>query len=84
MQASGNHQMQHEPKLSFEADGDALADPAHLPSGPALHLGEGGAGGAQKKRARQPNAFEGPAHDPLFQRFHVHDDVRQFGHPSQV
>ena len=84
MQAAGDHQVQHQPEVAIQADGDALSHSPQFAHGSSRGFREGGRGGSKKKRAGQPDAFERQAHHARFQRCDVSRDVRQFGHTSQL
>ena len=49
VQPPGDHQVQHQPQIIVEADGDALADPAQLRDLTALRPESGGAAVRSKK-----------------------------------
>jgi hypothetical protein len=83
MQAPGDHQVQHQPELVLEADGDALAEPPQLVDLLALDASDRRVGGAQQERMADPHARQLPAEDARLQGLDIDRDVRQFGHAGQ-
>lgn len=77
MQPAGDHQMEHEPEISFYSDGDALADAPQFTHDAALCVRGGRLRGSKKKRACQPDALDGLADDARLERVDVGGDVRQ-------
>src|SRR5579859_5776012 len=65
VQTSGNHQVQHQPKVTLQADGDALSEAPQLLHSPAFHFRQGRTDGTQEERARDPHALEPLAKNPL-------------------
>ena len=55
MQAPGDHQVNDDPQIIVQPDGDAFADPPELANHPSLRLGDGRLRGAKNKGARDPN-----------------------------
>jgi hypothetical protein len=82
MQPAGDHQVQHQPEVAFQADRDALSHPPQLPHSSSLGFRKPRRRGAKKKRAGQPDAFERPPHHARVQRHDIGRDVRQLGHAS--
>ena len=80
MEAPGDHQVEHQPDVIFQADGDALSDAAHLLHHLVFGGGQRRCHGAQEERSADERALEGVRDDAGFQCFHVDRDVRQFGH----
>ena len=81
VQTAGDHEMQDQPKVAVEADGDALADAAQSavtmrPSTAAM----GGSTVRRRKRSCEANALERLAQDAGFERGDIGGDVGQFGH----
>ena len=83
-QPAGDHQVQHEKKLGFETDHDALAEAAHRVDPPALGGGERRHDGAQHERADQAHAVEPLARDASVETFDIDDDVGQLRHATAV
>ena len=75
MQASGDHQVQDQPEVTFQADGDALAKPAQLPDDTAFGGADGRFDGAQKEWCREADTLQRLTENPFFQRFNVDRDV---------
>jgi len=68
MQPARNHQMQHQPHIVVEPDGDTLADPAQLAHAMAFRIRDGRLRRAQQERAGDPNALQRLTDDAFFQR----------------
>ena len=83
MQTAGNHQVQDEPEIVVEADGDAFADAAQGAHFFAVDRGERRFDGAQQKWAGEAHALERLAQDARFERFDVDGDVGELGHGSR-
>ena len=81
VQPSRDHEMQHQPQIALEADGDALADALELPHAPAARQREGRLRRAQQEGARKAHPEQRPPHDARFERGEVGGDIRQLGHP---
>lgn len=84
MEAPGDHEVQDEPEVVVETDGDSLADSAQFPDGLAFDAAQWWVDTAQQKGAGEAHMFEWLAEDPLFEGFDVDDDVGQFGHCPQI
>jgi hypothetical protein len=82
MQAAGDHQVQHQPEVAIQADGDALSHSPQFAHSSSRGFRERRRRGSKKKRAGQPDAFERQPHHARFERRNVSRDVRQFGHTS--
>src|SRR5450432_2460586 len=80
VQAAGDHQMEDEPAIVVEAEGDTLAHTAQAGHGAPLNRFDGRVGGAQERRPANLSILEHVAEDALRKRFHVNDDVRKFRH----
>ena len=68
MQPAGDHQVQHEPKIAVEADGDALADAPQFTHGAALDARQRRIGRAQEKHACDPHVLEDLTDDARLER----------------
>ena len=80
MKPAGDHKMQNEPKVFFEADADTFAQPAQIDNRSAFNAGDRGHCRAQQKGRRDAHAFKGRILNSLLERLDVNDDVRQFRH----
>jgi hypothetical protein len=80
MQAAGNHQVQDEPEVAIDADGNPLADPAQGDDGAAFNTGKRRVNGAQQKHARQPHPLQRLTENARFDRRDVSGNVRQLWH----
>lgn len=78
MKAAGDHQMENEPEVVFEADADAFAESAEVDDSFARGACERRSCGAEEKRADDADGVEGLAEDARFERFDVNDDVGEF------
>ena len=63
VQPAGDHQVQHQPEIAFDADGDALADAAHGADGSAFDAAERRIDGAQQEDRAEAHPFERLAED---------------------
>src|SRR2546430_14009815 len=72
--------MEDQPKITFETDGDALADAAQAANLFAVRGGERRVDRSEKERARQANALESLAEDARLQCFDVDGDIGELGH----
>ena len=75
MQASGDHQVQDQPEVAFQSDGDALAKPAQPPDDTSFDGVDGRMDGAQQEWRREADTFERLTENPFFQRFDIDRDV---------
>ena len=80
MQSAGNHQMQRQPKIVLQADGDALADPAQFSHGAALEIWNRGLHSAKQKRAHNSYPLERLTDDERLECADVSGDIREFRH----
>jgi hypothetical protein len=76
VQAACNHQVQHQPKIAFYLNSDALADSPQFADGPALDTCNWRLRGSKQKRARQPHSIERLRDDAWFERCDVGGDIR--------
>jgi hypothetical protein len=76
MQAAGDHQVQHQPEVAIQADGDALSHSPQFAHSSSGGFREGWRRGSKKKRAYKPHAFERQPQYARFQRCNVSRDVR--------
>ena len=80
MQTAGNHQVQHEPQVVVEANGDPFAQPAQLAHGPALEGLHSRVKGSHQERTVEPYPLECLPQDPRAQGLEINRDVGQLGH----
>ena len=80
MEPSSNHEMQDEPAVVVQADGDSLAQPAESANRFAVNALDRWHSGAEQKWIADAHLIERLAKDAAFERFDVNGDVRQFGH----
>src|SRR5580658_2663510 len=67
VQASGDHEVQHQPQIVVQPNGDPFADPAELSNGFVLGAMKRRVHGAQEKRTCETDMLEGLAEDALFE-----------------
>src|SRR6266849_5667148 len=72
--------MQDEPDAVFEADANALSEPAQTRDLLPCCAADGRSHGAEQKRAHDAHAFERLAENTRLERLDVDDDVRQLRH----
>ncbi len=84
MQASRNHQVQHQPKIVFHANRNALADSPQLAHGASLHFREWRRNSAKQKCAGQPHSLDRLPDDARFERADVSGDIRKLRHAYQL
>ena len=82
MQASRDHEVQHQPKVVIQANSDTFADPPELAHRFSFGARKRRGRSAQQKRTGQPHVLQRLAEDALFERFDVDDDVGEFRHGS--
>src|SRR5208283_3917861 len=80
MQASRDHEVQHEPNVVLEADGDALAKTPKFPYPLSLCARKRRGRGAQKKWTGDSHLLKLLAKDPFLQGFDINGDVGEFRH----
>ena len=80
MQAACDHQVENEPEVAIDPDGDALADAAQSAHSAALEVLERRLHGSKEKRAREADTFEGLVEDTHFERGEVGGDIGEFRH----
>ena len=83
VKAAGDHEVEDEPKVSIEADGDALPDAAQF-ANTAFGAGNRRLYGAEEKRASEADALQRLARDALVKGEEVSGDVGEFGHEFKV
>jgi len=80
MKPAGNHEVQHEPQITFEAEADAFTQPAQLHNPFAFDTREWWFRSTQQEKRRNVGALEPSILNSLLERLDVGDDVRQFRH----
>ncbi len=80
VKASGDHEVEDEPEVVVEADGDALADAAHLTDVAAFDIGDGWLYGSEQERAGDADVFERLADDARSERVNVGGDIGELRH----
>lgn len=80
VQAAGDHEMEDEPEIVFEADADAFAESAEAENFLAEGVRERRRSGSQKERTGDAYVFERLVEDALLESFEVDRDVGKFGH----
>ena len=80
VKTAGDHQMENEPEVVFEADADAFAESAEVDDSFPIRAGERWGCGAEQKRADDADSVEGLAEDAAFEGFDVNSDVGEFRH----
>ncbi len=66
VQTPGDHQMDDEPEIMFESDGDSLAKAMKRLDSMPLQAGNGWIHGSQEKRTPDPDALQPLADDSAF------------------
>jgi len=84
VQASGNHQVQHQPNVVFQADANALPKPVQLDHGFPFKVSQRWDRCAQEKWACDTHMIETLTENAFLERFDVHNNVRQFGHARKA
>ena len=84
VQSAGDHQVEHDPEIAFEADGDALAHAAEFTDHAAVGVCERRLGGAKKKRCGDSNPIERLREDAGFECGKVGGYVGEFGHAYKI
>ncbi len=80
MQASGDHQMDHQPPVAFEADRDALADALERHDAPTVKRIDRRVEGPQQERVSDARRLQARSEQALLQRLEIDRDIRQLGH----
>jgi hypothetical protein len=84
VQPTGNHQMQYQPEIIFQANRDPFADAPQLLHGLALGTGERWLHSSQQEWAGQAHVLQLLAGDARLESGYVSRDVRQFRHRHQL
>ena len=80
MEAAGDHEVEDEPEVALDADGDALADSAEGCDGAAFSGGEWRIDGAEEEDGGETNRKERLAEDARLKCVDVGGDVGEFRH----
>ncbi len=80
VEASGDHEVEYQPEIAFDTDGDALADAADGDDFLAFDGAERGIDGAEQEDRAQADVLEGLAEDAGFDGGEVGGDVGEFRH----
>src|SRR5262249_27865558 len=83
MQSSGDHQMEHQPKIGLEPKNDSLPEPAQRHDLAPPKYADGRLDAAEKKGAADLDLLDDLTQHTTFQRVQVECDVRQFSHASR-
>jgi len=80
MQTTGDHEMENQPKVAFQAKANSLSYSTKLNDVLASCAVKRRIRGAKQKRTGDADIFQFPPADPFLERLDVDDDVWQFGH----
>ena len=80
MEPARDHQVQDEPAVVIQADGDSLAQPAKATDGFAVDAVNRRDGCSEQKWIADAHLIEPLTENAPFECFNVNGDVRQFGH----
>lgn len=83
VQPARDHQVQHQPEIVIEAEGDALADPPQLPDDLALSIGDWRLSRPHQERACHAHTLQRTPKDARSQSADVRRDVGQLRHKLQ-
>lgn len=83
VEASGDHEVQDEPEVVIEADGDSFADAAEGADRLSFECSSGRGDGAEQEGAGEADFGERFAEDSLVERGQVGGYVREFRHGYQ-
>src|SRR5579872_5306841 len=76
--------MQHQPKITLQADGDAFADPPYLANGLVFASRQGRIDSAQQEGASKPDTIQSQAHHAFLERFDIDNDVWELWHGHSI
>ena len=80
MEPAGDHEMENQEQLSFEAKYDALPQSPQAQHPRVLNITNGGLYGAQEKRARKADPLQKLPHHPRLKAFNIDHHIRQLWH----
>lgn len=80
VQASGDHEVQHEMQVAFQAEHNTLADARDIDDFPAMCVPDGRHRRPQKKGVEQPDGRQAIAPEQPLQVLDVDRDVGKLGH----
>jgi hypothetical protein len=84
VKAAGNNEVQDEPEVAVNSNGDAFANAAEFADDTAFGVGEWRLDGAKEERTRDSNALERLTNDAGFEGGEVGGDIGEFGHADQI
>ena len=84
METAGDHQVEDQPEVAVQAEGDALADAADCADGFAFGSGDGRDGGAQQEWAIDADLLQCLVENARLEGGDVGGDVGQFRHAYEV
>src|SRR4029077_13005744 len=84
VQAARDHQVEDQPIIALEPDGDTLADPPHLRHATPAGVLDRRRGGAQEKRRRYEQMLQRLPDDPSFEGFTINGQIWKLGHKGSV
>lgn len=84
METTGDHQMQHQPELVLETEGDPLPHAAYFPSRFAKSRLQGRGRRANEEGPADLNSVQTSPDDALAQSFHVNGDIGELGHDGSA
>ena len=84
VEAAGNHEVQDEPDVVFEAEGDALADAAQAGDALAFGFADGRVDGAEEEEPVDTDGQERLAEHPGLKGGEVGHDVGEFRHGTRL
>jgi hypothetical protein len=83
VQTASDHEMEDQPEIAVQADGNALADAAKLANVAAVCGAKRRFDRTQQKRATQAHARERLPEDAWFESIYVGSNIRKLGHGSR-
>ena len=84
MKTSGNHQVQNEPVVIFEADGDSLSEASQVSNYLPFRVMNRWRHGAEQEGTREAHTLEFLTEDSRLQGLKIYDDVWQLRHPQYL
>ena len=84
VQPPGNHQVQNQPEMALQTNGDTLADAAERLDVLSFHGLQWGVRRAEQKGAGDPDTFQALMRDALLQRFDINHNVGEFRHAAFI
>ena len=84
MEAAGDHEVEDQPEVTFNTNGDAFADAAEGGYRAAFCGGQGWVDGAEEEDGGDADAVEGLAEDARLEGADVGGDVGKFRHLFKI